>query len=62
MNYIETLDRKYRNTGAYEMPQIMAGWRWVDWLIDGDQVGSDMTPRETFDLWIREGKLEHVTT
>ena len=59
---METLDRKYRNTAPYEMPQIMTGWRWVEWLIDEEQVGDDMTPRETFDNWVKEGKLEHVTT
>ncbi len=62
LNYVETLDRKYRNTAPYEMPQIMTGWRWVEWIIDNEKIRGSMTPRETFDHWVKEGKLERVTS
>ena len=62
MSYIETMERKYRNTGPYELPHIMTGWKWVERMIDRGIVEHEMTPRETFDLWLREGKLERVDT
>jgi hypothetical protein len=62
MSYIETLDRKYRSTTPLDLPQIMTGWQWVEWIIDENQVRGSMTPRETFDHWVKEGRLERFSS
>jgi hypothetical protein len=58
MSYLETLEKKYINSGAYELPYILTGFAWIEKIIDDNEVRPGKTPRETFDQLLGEGKLE----
>ncbi len=58
MNYLEALERKYINKGAYELSYILTGFAWIEKIIDDDEVIPGKTPRETFEQLLGEGKLE----
>ena len=60
MSYTEALAQKWINTEPYGLPYIMNGSKWIEKIVLDDETGEGETPRECFERWVANGRLERV--